>query len=159
MVRSAPKQLTLPTDGSSVAFGENLYVGTKVTLTETALSDGSSIAWDAPTWSGKGVALGDNGTAVVTVTRDSKAHASLENHAATSTAGISILKAVGGEAADAIDPSTEFAVVAKWTDAEGKAQSKKLTISAVDPTPLGVDLPAGTVEARNVRSFQGDHRN
>ena len=139
------KQLTLPTDGSSVAFGENLYVGTKVTLTETALSDGSSIAWGAPTWSGTGVALGDNGKAVVTVTRDSKALVSLENHATTSTAGISILKAVGGEAADAIDPSTEFTVVAKWTDAEGKAQSKELTINAVDPTPLGVDLPAGTV--------------
>lgn len=139
------KELTLPTDGTSVEFGQNLYVGTKVTLTESALSDGSSIAWGAPTWSGTGVALGENGTAVVTVTRDSEALVSLENHAATSTAGISILKAVGGEAAEAVDSDTQFTVLAQWTDADDKDQSKELTINAGDLTPLGVDLPAGTV--------------
>ena len=148
------KELTLPTDGTSVEFGENLYVGTKVTLTETPLTDGSSIAWGAPTWSGTGVVLDDedtardDGTAVVTVTRDAEALVSLENHAATSTAGISILKAVGGEAAEAVkdvDPAPEFTVLAKWKDANGEDQSKELTIDAVEPTLLPVNLPAGTV--------------
>lgn len=139
------KELALPTDGTSVEFGEELYIGTKVTLAETPLADGSSIAWGTPTWSGTGVELGEDGTAVVTVTRDAEAAVSVENHAATSTAGISVLKAVGGEAAEAVDPDTQFTVLAQWTDADGKDQSKELTINATEPTSLGEDLPAGTV--------------
>lgn len=139
------KELTLPTDGTSIEFGEELYIGTKVTLVETPLADGSSIAWGTPTWSGTGVELGEDGTAVVTVTRDAEAAVSVENHAATSTAGISVLKAVGGEAAEAVDPDTQFTVLAQWTDADGKDQSKELTVNATEPTSLGEDLPAGTV--------------
>src|SRR5690606_38625520 len=81
------KTLTLPTDGTPVALGESLLIGTEVTLTETPLADGSSIAWGAPVWSGTGVAL-DGASAVVTIGRDADATVTLENHAATSTAGI-----------------------------------------------------------------------
>ena len=140
----ATKTLTVPTDGTRVPLGENLLIGTQVTLTETPLADGSSIAWGAPTWSGTGVAL-DGQSAVVTIGRNAEASVSLENHATTSTAGISLIKGIGGEAAAEVDPSTEFPVTATWVDGDGAPQSRDLLINAVEPTPLGVDLPAGTV--------------
>lgn len=136
--------LTLPTDGTPVPFGHDLLVGTEVTLTETSLEDGSSIAWGAPTWTGEGVTL-DGTSAVVTIGRNAQATVTLENHAATSTAGISLLKGVAGEAAGEVDPGTEFPVTATWTDADGVDQSRDLTINAAAPTSLGEDLPAGTV--------------
>lgn len=105
------KTLTVPTDGTPVPLGENLLIGTEVTLTETPLADGSSIAWGAPTWSGTGVAV-DGESAVVTVGRDASASVLLENHAATSVAGISLLKGIAGEAAGEVDADTEFPVTA-----------------------------------------------
>jgi LPXTG-motif cell wall-anchored protein len=136
--------LELPTDGTPVPLGHDLLVGTEVTLTETPLLDGSGIDWASPVWSGTGVEL-DGDTAVVTVGRDAEALVTLENHAATSTAGISIIKGIGGEAADDVDPGTTFPVTASWIDADGTEQSRQLTISATEPTPLGVELPAGTI--------------
>lgn len=136
--------LTLPTDGTPVPLGENLLIGTQVTLTETPLADGSSIAWGAPVWTGTGVAT-DGASAVVTIGRTADATVSLENHAATSTAGISLIKGIAGAAAGEVDPSTTFPVTATWTDADGNPQSRDLTINAATPTPLGVELPAGTV--------------
>lgn len=138
------KTLTLPTDGTPVPFGEEVPVGTVVTLTETPLEDGSSIFWGAPTWSGPGVSI-DGESAVVSVARDAGAIITLENHAATSTAGLSLLKGISGEAASAIDADTEFPVTATWTDSEGSEQSRDLTIRSTVPTELGEDLPAGTV--------------
>lgn len=136
--------LTLPTDGTSVPLGVDLLVGTKVTLTETPLTDGDSITWAAPVWTGHGVTV-DGASAVVTIGRGAEAVVQLENHAATSTAGISVIKGIAGEAAAEVDPSTQFPVTATWTDAEGASHSRDLLISAAEPTPLGVDLPAGTV--------------
>lgn len=138
------KVLTVPTDGTPVALGERLLIGTKVTLTETALVDGSSIAWASPVWSGTGVTV-DGDSAVVTITRTGDARVVLENHAATSVAGISLIKGVAGAAAGEVPTDAEFPITATWTDADGEKQSKKLTINAVEPTPLGVQLPAGTV--------------
>lgn len=138
------KTLTVPTDGTPVALDESLLIGTEVTLTETPLADGSSIAWGAPVWSGTGVAV-DGLAAVVTIGRDAGATVTLENHAATSTAGITLIKGIAGEAADEVDPSTEFPVTATWTDADDVEHSRELTINALEPTPLGVQLPAGTV--------------
>ncbi|GAA1953979.1 DUF5979 domain-containing protein [Microbacterium aquimaris] len=136
--------LTVPTDGTPVPLGEDLLIGTEVTLAEAPLEDGASIAWGAPVWSGDGVRV-EGESAVVTVGRDDDATVTLENHAATSTAGISILKGIAGEAEGEVDPSTEFPVTATWTDASGDLQTREVSINAVDPTPLGVDLPAGTV--------------
>ncbi|MDA3147331.1 hypothetical protein JSO19_08045 [Leucobacter sp. UCMA 4100] len=138
------KTLQLPTDGTAVALDEQLLIGTEVTLTETPLVDGESIAWGAPTWSGTGVAV-DGASAKVTVTRDAAAHVALENHAATSTAGLSIVKGIAGEAATEVAPETEFPITATWVDAAGDTQSKELMINAVTPTELGEELPAGTV--------------
>lgn len=138
------KTLTVPTDGTPVPFDESLLIGTDVTLTETPLADGSSIAWGAPVWSGTGVAV-DGLSAVVTIGRDAEAAVTLENHAATSTAGISLIKGIAGEAADEVDPSTAFPVTVTWTDADNVEQSRELTINAVEPTLLGEQLPAGTV--------------
>ena len=138
------KTLTLPTDGTPVALGESLLIGTEVTLTETPLADGSSIAWGAPVWSGTGVAV-DGASAVVTIGRDADATVTLENHAATSTAGISLLKGVAGAAAGEVPDDTGFPVTVTWTDPDGVDQTRELTIDAVEPTPLGEDLPAGTV--------------
>lgn len=137
------KTLTVPTDGTPVEFGEQLLVGTQVELMETPLEDASGIAWGAPVWSGDGVVVTEE-SATVTIGRDATAQVFLENHAATSVAGISLLKGIGGAAAGEVDPETQFPVTATWTDADGE-QSKDLTINAVEPTPLGVDLPAGTV--------------
>lgn len=141
---AASKTLSVPTDGTPVPFGENLLVGTDVTLTETPLIDGASIAWGEPVWSGTGVAV-DGRSAVVTVGRTADATVSLQNHAATSTAGISILKGIAGEVAAEVDPATEFPIRATWTDTDGVEQSRDLMIDAAAPTPLGIDLPAGTV--------------
>lgn len=140
-----PGEKTLmPTDGTPVPFGESLLIGTRVTLTETPLEDGSSIAWAAPAWSGPGVAV-DGSSAVVTVTRDAEATVTVENRATTSTAGLSLIKVVSGEAAGDVGPGTEFPVTATWTDADGAEQSRDLTINTVTSTPLGEELPAGTV--------------
>ncbi len=138
------KILTIPTDGTPVAFGESLLIGTQVTLTETPLTDGSSIAWGAPVWSGTGVTIDEN-TGVVTISRDNNAKVTLENYASTSTAGISLLKGIAGAAVNEVDPVTEFPVTASWTDSAGVERSKQLTINSVEPTELGVDLPAGTL--------------
>ncbi|MGO2110874.1 MAG: DUF5979 domain-containing protein [Pseudoclavibacter sp.] len=138
------KTLELPTDGTPVPFGESLLVGTEVTLTETPLADGSSIAWGAPVWSGAGVAQ-DGESAVVTIARDANAAVTLDNHAATSTAGISLIKGVAGEAAGEVADGTEFPVTVEWVDADGETQTRDLTIDAVTPTVLDEDLPAGTV--------------
>lgn len=135
--------LTIPTDGTSVEFGENLLIGTEVTLTEAPLEDGSSIAWSAPVWSGSGVTVSGE-SAIVTIGRDAQATVNLENHAATSIAGISLIKGIAGEAAGEVDPSTEFLVTATWTDKDGD-QAKDLLINSVEPTPLGEDVAAGTV--------------
>jgi hypothetical protein len=138
------KTLTLPADGTSVPFGEDLLIGTEVTLTETPLENGSGIAWGAPVWSGTGVELSGE-SAIVTIGRDASAAVTLENHAATSTAGISLIKGIGGEAAGEVDPDTQFPVTVTWTDAEGVEQTRDLEINAVEPTSLGEELPAGTV--------------
>lgn len=138
------KTLTVPTDGTPVALGENLLIGTVVTLTEAPLSDGSSIAWGAPVWSGDGVAV-DGASAQVTIGRNAQAQVSLENHAATSVAGISLLKGVAGEAAGEVAEDAEFPVTASWTNGKGATHSTQLMINASTPTPLGVELPAGTV--------------
>ncbi|MBT2473201.1 hypothetical protein J7E68_01055, partial [Microbacterium sp. ISL-103] len=136
--------LTLPTDGTPVPFGRSLLIGTEVTLEEVPLADGASIAWSAPVWSGAGVTV-DGESAVVTIGRDPAAAVVVENHAATSTAGISIIKGIAGEAAGAVDSDTPFAVEATWTDADGTPQSRELTITADGPVALGEQLPAGTV--------------
>ncbi|MBM9465469.1 LPXTG cell wall anchor domain-containing protein [Aeromicrobium sp. YIM 150415] len=138
------KVLNLPTDGTPVPFDEQLLIGTRVTLTETPLEDGSSIAWGTPVWSGDGVSV-DGTSAVVTVGRDAEAHVTVENHAATSTAGLSLLKGVAGEAAGEVGDDAEFPVTVTWTDAEGEEQTRELTINAREPVELGEDLPAGTV--------------
>lgn len=136
-------ELTVPTDGTSVPLGVDLLIGTEVRLTEVLLEDHSGIAWSTPIWSGDSVEI-DGLDALVSVTRDADASVSLENHAAVSVAGISILKAIAGPAADEVAPETEFPVTATWT-VDGEEQSRELLINAVEPTPLGVDLPAGTV--------------
>jgi hypothetical protein len=69
----------------------------------------------------------------------------LENHAATSVAGLSLLKVLTGEAVADVPADAEFPVTATWEDAEGETQSRDLLINANEPTPLGVELPAGTV--------------
>ncbi|HWS50896.1 MAG TPA: DUF5979 domain-containing protein [Microbacterium sp.] len=136
--------LVVPTDGTPVPLGANLLIGTEVTLTETPLVDASGIAWGAPVWSGTGVEV-DGTSAVVTIGRDADALVTLENHAATSTAGISLIKGIAGEAAGEVDADTEFPVTATWTDGEGVEQSKDLLINSVEPVSLDEELPAGTV--------------
>ncbi|OUZ09306.1 hypothetical protein BHE97_11355 [Aeromicrobium sp. PE09-221] len=138
------KVLNLPTDGTAVPFDEQLLIGTRVTLTETPLEDGSSIVWGTPVWSGDGVAI-DGGSAVVTVSRDAEALVTVENHAATSTAGLSLLKGVAGEAAGEVGDDAEFPVTVSWTDADGEEQTRELMINAQQPVELGEELPAGTV--------------
>ena len=148
------KTLTLPADGSSVPLGEDLLIGTEVRLTETPLTDGSSIAWGAPVWSGTGVTT-DGETAVVTIGRDAEASVLLQNHAATSTAGLSFLKGISGEAADEVDSVTEFPITVTWTDAEGTLQTRELNINAEGPISLDEEIPAGT----EVTITEGDSPN
>nr|WP_245190301.1 DUF5979 domain-containing protein [Leucobacter exalbidus] len=138
------KVLKVPTDGTPVALGEKLLIGTKVTLTETAIADGSGIAWAAPSWGGTGVKIEANGDVTATIGHDAAAQVTLTNHAATSTGGISFIKQLTGDAVDAVPADTEFKVRASWDAGKG-VESKDLTINTVTPTPLGEELPAGTV--------------
>ncbi|WP_291277831.1 DUF5979 domain-containing protein [Galactobacter sp.] len=136
------KDLTLPTDGTSVPFGENLLIGTEVTLTETPLTDGSGIVWSDPTWDGTGVEASGK-SAVVTIGRDAKANVTLTNKTTTSTARISLIKKVTGDAADQAK-GAEYTVKATWKIGD-QDFSKELKINAETATDLGVDLPHGTV--------------
>lgn len=135
-------EFTIPTDGTPVELGKDLLIGTEVTLTETPLNDGSSIAWAAPVWSGTGVEI-DGESAIVTIGRDPNATVSLENHAATSTAGISLIKGIAGEAAEAVSVDAQFPVIASWVDAEGEPQTREFMIDSNAPISLGEDLQAG----------------
>ncbi|QUW19803.1 DUF5979 domain-containing protein [Agrococcus sp. Marseille-Q4369] len=137
-------ELEVPTDGTPVPLGHALLIGTEVSLTEAPLVDGSSIAWGAPVWSGDGVEVSGS-SAIVTIGRDADALVSLENHAATSTAGLSFVKGIAGEAAEDVPAGATFPITASWVDADGVERSRELEISASEPTPLGVELPAGTV--------------
>ncbi|WP_119696664.1 DUF5979 domain-containing protein [Microbacterium halotolerans] len=139
------KTLTLPADGTEVPLGEDLLIGTEVALVEQIPADGDGIAWSAPIWEGPGVETAENGAAIVAVGRDADAAVTVTNHAATSTAGISLIKGVAGEAAGEVDPTAEFPVTASWTDAEGVEHTVDLLIGQTEPTPLGAELPAGTV--------------
>ena len=141
------KTLSLPTDGTSVPFGENLLIGTKVTLSEAQLANGSSIAWAAPVWTSSDVSMEIvDGKAVVTINRNAEAAVQVENHAATSTAGISIIKQISGEAAGEIPADTTFPVTAAWKDATGADKTQDFNIPIGEPVTLLLDgLNAGTV--------------
>lgn len=134
--------IEVPTDGTPVPFGEDLPIGTEVTLSETLPADGSGIAWGEPTWSGDGVVVED-GRVVLTIGHDDSATVTVTNLAQT-PGTLSIAKHVDGLPSDHADFPDSVTVTATWIF-RGEEQSKELTLptdgTVVD---LDEDLPPGT---------------
>ncbi|MGX1855826.1 DUF5979 domain-containing protein [Dietzia sp. NPDC055340] len=134
------KTLQLPTNGTSIEFGEKLPGGTEVILTETVPEDGSGIAWGSPSYSGS-VTIGDDGQAVVTIGKDTGA-VTVTNYVDTNDGTLRLTKQISGEAAEAASDA-EFTVEARWKDGTDY-RTERLTVTPGESTPLGVDLPVGT---------------
>ncbi len=113
-------------------------------MTETPLEDGSSIAWGAPVWSGTGVAI-EGDSAVVTIGRDAEGHRDAPESRRDLHGRHQHPEGPRRRGGGEVDPTTGFPVTATWTDALGEEHGTELMINAIEPTPLGVDLPAGTV--------------
>ncbi|GAA3029687.1 DUF5979 domain-containing protein [Microbacterium dextranolyticum] len=140
------KTLTLPANGTAVPFGENVQVGTAVTLSEAKPADGSGITWAQPVWSGTGIAPQSDGSAIVTVAKGPGTHLVIENTANTTVAGLSIQKKVSGDAQGEVPAGTTFPVTASWKAADGTAVTKKLNLDpTASATLIDGKLPAGTV--------------
>ncbi|WP_307810649.1 DUF5979 domain-containing protein [Tomitella cavernea] len=136
------KTLALPADGTAVPFGENLPGGTKVTLTETVPADGNGLAWGEPAFSGD-VTIGDDGTAVVTIGKN-PGTVEVTNFVDKNDGTLRVLKQIEGEAADNVGEDAEFTVEASWQDGVNY-ETTTLTVTKGVATPLGVELPVGTV--------------
>lgn len=134
------KILTLPTDGTTVAFGEELINGTKVKLTEIVPADGNGIAWGLPVFSGD-VEI-DGESAIVTIGKDVQS-VKLKNYADTNTGTLRIIKGISGEAAEAVGDDVKFTVEATWKSGT-VFETRTLEIYPGQTTELGEDLPVGT---------------
>lgn len=134
------KTLTLPSDGTVVQFGESLPGGSRVTLAETVPDNGDGLAYGAPAYSG-GVTIGESD--VVTIGKDPR-KVEVTNFIGKNNGTLQVLKQVSGEAADAVGEDVEFAVIASWQD-DVEFVNHPLTVKKGKATPLGVDLPVGTV--------------
>lgn len=140
-VNGAPQQetLTLPADGSPVAFPVELPGGTEVTLTEIVPEDGNGLTWGVPSYSGDVTINGQSG--VVTIGQDT-AKVEVRNFVDTRDGTLRLTKQVAGEAAESVGDA-EFTVKASWQEGDS-FRTKELTVRDGQSTPLGVDLPVGT---------------
>lgn len=92
--------LDVPADGTVVDGPQNLPVGTVVTYTEADLPQIPGVTWGTPAFSPQSVTVGDGQSVLVTAT----------NTANQEVGGFSVVKAVVGDAADAVPPSTVLTV-------------------------------------------------
>lgn len=122
--------------------------GTQVTLTEVLPVDGTphaAVDWLAPTWTGGGTnATGATYTFVVD--DDDNLAVALTNPTELLTGSISVTKSVTGAAADRVDATQQFSVVATWTDVRtGLPDTDTLVVTKAAPTGTLGNLPRGTV--------------
>src|SRR5699024_3049300 len=146
------KELTVPTDGSVVAFGDDLPHETEVTLTETPLEDAVSFTWNPPTWSGERVEQANNHSATVTIAAADMAEILLTNEANPELGSLVVTKDVTGTGSAQLLGDTTFPVTATWTDLEGQEQQQDVNITSgesaqIDDVLLGVDVELTEGEA------------
>lgn len=137
---SQSKELQVPKNGS-VDFGEDLKNGTVVTLEEILPENGNGLAWGVPAWSGD-VTVGENNVGEVTVGKDVK-NVKLKNYVDKNDGTMRVIKAVEGEAEEAVPEELEFTVKATWKSGT-EYKSETLTINQNEATALSEKLPVGT---------------
>ncbi len=135
----------MPTDGTEVAFGEDLPHGTEVLLTEVAPDDSDRFTWNTPTWAGDSVEDRADGSAVVTVSAATVADVSLTSEVTASLGSLELTKVLTGDGASRVGPATAFPVTLFWTDLLGETQQREAEVRAgtatiVDGLPLGTEV-------------------
>lgn len=139
------KDLTLPTDGTLVEFGDDLPFGTVVTLTEAAPTASARFTWDTPVWSGDAVEARGDGSATVTIGAASVAEIALTNTVTPTLGSIRLDKELTGDGAGGVTSDTTFPVTLTWTDLLGEAQERAVEITpgapiVIDGVPLGTEI-------------------
>ncbi|AMJ44210.1 DUF5979 domain-containing protein [Corynebacterium stationis] len=138
--QSQSKDLQVPKNGE-IDFGEDLKNGTIVTLEEILPENGNGLAWGVPAWSGD-VTVGENNVGEVTVGKDVK-NVELKNYVDKNDGTMRVIKAVEGEAGEAVPEELEFTVKATWKSGT-EYKSETLTINQNEATALSEKLPVGT---------------
>lgn len=138
--QSQSKDLQVPKNGE-IDFGEDLKNGTIVTLEEILPENGNGLAWGVPAWSGD-VTVGENNVGEVTVGKDVK-NVELKNYVDKNDGTMRVIKAVEGEAGEAVPEELEFTVKATWKSGT-EYKSETLTINQNEATTLSEKLPVGT---------------
>lgn len=133
------KPLSLPKNGDTVPFGENLPAGTVVTLTETVPADGNGLAWSAP---GYTVPTDDDGNGLVTIGLKDQT-VKVKNYVDINDGILKVIKSVTGEAAEAVGDDVKFQVKAEWSTTTGYDE-EILTILPGQAVKLEAKLPVGT---------------
>ena len=134
------KELTVPTDGTSVPFGDNLPYGTEVTLTETEPASDASFTWAPPEWTGPSDFLNGN---VVTIGAATNTKLHVTNTAVEALGSLNLTKTVVGPMASELPANTVYPFTLTWKDLLGKTETRTVQVGA-GKTVTVEDLPVGT---------------
>ena len=122
--------------------------GTTVTLTEAVPADGTphaGIDWQTPSWT-NGAATSTGASLSFVVGDGDALGIGLTNPTELLTGGLAVTKSVTGPAADRVEATQEFSVLAAWNDpVTGLPGSTTLTVTPSSPTEQLSGLPRGTV--------------
>lgn len=145
-VATAPASITVV--NGVAALPVTVPAGTQVTLTEVLPADGTphaGVDWGTPQWTGGGSA-GSGASYTFTVTDGDAISIGLTNPTTLLTGSIEVTKSVTGAAADRVDASQPFDIVATWTNPlTGVPATQTLTVTKSSPVATLADLPRGTV--------------
>ncbi|MGB6246688.1 DUF5979 domain-containing protein [Gordonia sp. (in: high G+C Gram-positive bacteria)] len=115
---------------------KDLPIGAKVTITEVQPADTDRVSWSTPVVSKNPLVIGTDAAAnAVSVTNEAK----------LTRGTFSLSKKLTGPESSNKNVPTGFEVLATWTDAAGKKQSKTLPLPADGTSvPFGQNPPSGT---------------
>lgn len=102
--------ITVPTDGTRVAFGADLPHGTEVTLTEIAPEAHAALAWDLPVWDAEGIVVADDGSATITIGAATDLEVAVTNNAVALLGSHEVRKPLSGDGAADMPASTVYRV-------------------------------------------------
>jgi len=137
------KELTIPTDGTVVPFGQQLPHQTEVTLSETKPDDSLNFTWDTPVWAGDATEGHADGTAVVTIGAAQTRTVSLTNNVTATQGSIALLKQLDGDGAADVPGATAYPVTVSWVDLLGQHQDREIELRAGEVTVID-GLPVGS---------------
>ncbi|MCS5478273.1 DUF5979 domain-containing protein [Corynebacterium sp. YIM 101645] len=135
-------EIDVPANGDVKASGLDLPTGTEVTLTEV-LPQVNNIDWGTPVFSGEGVTVNPDGSAVVTIGRGN-VDLTVTN-TAVRTGTFQLSKGLTGEAAGDVPADAVFTVKAQWQKTgDTQFTTRELQVGLNGTVELGEDLPAET---------------